>query len=243
MPHSSQGFIDLRHNLRRLPAPTELEKLLPHMTCVPMNNRFWNSAKKLMNHDSLVFFWDTVKSLLNYVTSEWVHAETQRVALDGVGYGNDLLRSSMLEAALNKKVAKTINHERVRLMCDGFDDIIFLFSCSNFELLLKKDRGLLIVVADNFVHYIFPVARNIFIKKSTVVEWFKRRDICLQSVCADLCALAEERRLQEYCRWKLTGDVVQGTAFVLVEVNSFAVGESEVPIGLWYGGIGYKPTC
>jgi hypothetical protein len=35
------------------------------------------------------------------------------------------------------------------------------------------------------------------------------------------------------CWWELTGEVVQGTAFAPEEVNSFAVGESEVPIGLW----------
>jgi hypothetical protein len=58
--------------------------------------------------------------------------------------------------------------------------------------LLKKDRGLLVVVADNFVHYIFPVTRHIFIEEPAVVEWFKRRDISLQSVCTDLSALAEE---------------------------------------------------
>lgn len=92
----------------------------------------------------------------------------------------------MLKATLNQEVSKTVDHERIGLVCDSLNNVIFLFGGAHLELLLKKNRGLLVVVADDFVHYIFPVARDIFIKESTIIKWFMRRNVCLDRISTRL---------------------------------------------------------
>ena len=61
------------------------------------------------------------------------------------------------EAALNQKVAKTVDHQWVGLSNDGLDDIELLLDCAYLQFLLQKDRSLLIVVANNLVHDVTPI--------------------------------------------------------------------------------------
>ena len=130
-----------------------------------------------MHHDSLVFFGDAVESLLDNVTSESIHAESQRVTANCLSNSDDLIRRSMLEAALDQEVTEAIDHERVGLSDNGLDNVILLIGRTYLELLLKEDRGLLIVVADDLVNYVLPVAAHIAIKQSTVVHGLDRRHV------------------------------------------------------------------
>ena len=67
----------------------------------------------------------------------------------------------MLKAALNQEVAKTVNHQGVGLSDDSLDYFVFLFRSADFQLLLEEDGGLLVVVTDNLVDDILPVAVDI----------------------------------------------------------------------------------
>lgn len=69
----------------------------------------------------------------------------------------------MLEATLHKKIAKAIDHQGIRLSNDRFDNLVLLLRGSDFQLLLQEDGGLLVVVADNLVNDILPVAAHIAI--------------------------------------------------------------------------------
>lgn len=46
---------------------------------------------------------------------------------------------------------------------EGFNNSEFPFRGSHFELLLEEDTGLLIIVADDFVHDVLPIARHRFV--------------------------------------------------------------------------------
>ena len=139
-----------------------------------------------MHHHSLVFLRNAVESLLDHMATERVHTEVQRVAFDCIGDCNDLLRSPMLETTLNEKVAKAIDHQRIGLVHYSLNNIVFLLGSADLEFLLKEKRGLLVIVTDNLVHYILPVAGNILVQKSAVVEWFKWWNMCLHSSRANL---------------------------------------------------------
>ena len=64
MPHSVEGFIDILHDLGGSVPPSKLEKFLPHVTSVAMDNCFGDPAEELVNHDGLVLFRNRVKRLL-----------------------------------------------------------------------------------------------------------------------------------------------------------------------------------
>lgn len=128
-----------------------------------------------MDHCRLVFFGDTIECLLNNVAAESVHAQSKRITADSLGNGNDLVLSTVLEAALNQEIAKTIDHEGIRLADDGFDDLILLLRCTDLKFLLQKNRGLLVVVADDLIHYVFPVAAHVAVQQTAVVHGFDRR--------------------------------------------------------------------
>lgn len=76
----------------------------------------------------------------------------------------------MLEATLNEEVTKTIDHQRICLSNDCLDDIVLLFSCTYLELLLEEDRSLLVIVANDLVNDVLPVAVDSSVKESAVVE-------------------------------------------------------------------------
>lgn len=113
-----------------------------------------------MDHDRLVLLWNRVEGLLHDVTAECIHAEVQGISSDGIGDGNDLIGRAMFEAALDEEVSESVDHERVRLSNDGFHDLILLFGCSNLQLLLEEDGRLLIVVGDDLVHDVLPIAAD-----------------------------------------------------------------------------------
>jgi hypothetical protein len=80
------------------------------------------------------------------------------MASNCIGNSNDLLGASVFKTALDEKVAETVDHQRIRLADDRPNDVVFLFSRADFELLLQENGRLLIVVADYLVHDVFPIA-------------------------------------------------------------------------------------
>lgn len=142
-----------------------------------MDDCLWNTAKKLVNHDGLVVLWNRVKCLLNDVASESIHRQVQGVAANGVGNLDDLLRSSVFKASLNQEVSEAIDHQRIGLCNNCLNDLIFLLRCADLELLLKEDGSLLVIVADNLVNNVLPVAVDSTVKKTTVVERLSSRQV------------------------------------------------------------------
>lgn len=153
-----------------------------------MNHSLWDSSQKLVDHDGLVLLWHRIECLLNDVTAERVHREVEGIAPDGLCNLYDLLRCAVLETALDKEVPEAIDHQRIGLGDNGFDDVILLLRRANLELLLEEDGRLLIVVTDNLVDDVFPVAIDIAVKKTAVVERLGRGQIRL--------ALSSDRLLQ-----------------------------------------------
>lgn len=160
------------------------------MAGIPMNHSFRDSAEELMHHDRLVILWNTIKSLLNDVASKRIHTQAQCVASDRIRDGDNLVRCSMLEATLNKEVAKAVYHQGVCLANNSLDDVKLLLRCAHFELLLQENGCLLIIVANNFVHNVFPVAGDILVEEASIIEWFKGRNVGLHR--ASTSALEEE---------------------------------------------------
>jgi len=128
------------------------------MTSISVNDCVGNSPKQLADHVSLVAFRNRVESLLYDMAAEWVHTQRDDIAMNGISDSNDLVGRAMLETSLNKEVAKSVDHERVSLVDDGFHDLELLLSSANLQLLLQEDGSLLIVVADDLVDNILPVA-------------------------------------------------------------------------------------
>lgn len=186
VPHTTKRFVDELHDLRRTLTPSQLEQLLPNMTSISVDDSFGNAAEQLVDHDGLVVLRDGVKSLLDNVAAKWIHRQIQRVAADCFGNLDDLLRGAVLEAALNEEVAEPVNHERIGLGNNGLDNLVLLLGCADLELLLQEDRRLLIVVADNLVDNVLPVAVDVAVQKATVVQglggWQVRLTFCSNSL-------------------------------------------------------------
>lgn len=185
MPYPSQCIIHLGQDLGRLFSPSKLEKLLPNMAGIAVNHRFWDSAEEFVYHDSLLILRDTIKRLLDDVASKRVHAQVEGVTSDRTRDGNDLIGCSMLEATLDEEVSKAIYHQRVCLADDCLDDIKLLVGCADFQLLLQENGCLLIVVAYNLVHDVFPIAGDIFVEKASIIERFKGRNIRLHGAATN----------------------------------------------------------
>ena len=171
VPHPTKCLIDVLHDLRRRISPSQLEEFLPDVAGVAMNDGLGYTTQQLMDHDGLEFFRDGIECFLDHVTAKGVHAQAQCVATDGISNGNDLLWGAVLEATLDQEVAKAVDHQRVGLCDNGFDDLIFLFYSADFEFLLQEDGCLLVIVADDLVNDILPVAGHASIKKASIVEW------------------------------------------------------------------------
>ena len=88
-----------------------------------------------MDHSCLVLLWDAIERFLDNMTAKCIHAESKGVATYSLSDCDDLLRRAMLEAALDQKVAKAIDHERIRLVDDGVNDLILLLDSSNLQFL------------------------------------------------------------------------------------------------------------
>lgn len=110
MPHTFQRFVDILHDLWWRVAPTKLEQLLPDMASVAMDDRLRNATEQFVNHDGFVVLGNNVERFLNYVATKCIHTQAQSVATDGIRYSYYLLRGTVFEAALYKKVAKAIYH-------------------------------------------------------------------------------------------------------------------------------------
>ena len=136
MPHSAKSLVDVFHDLRWRIAPAQLKQFLPDVASISMYHSLRDAAKKLVNHDSFVFFGNRVKRFLDHVASKGVHAKAQGISSNSIGNGGYLLRSSMLKTALHQEVSKSIYHKRVGLSYDSFNYLIFLFDGAYFELLL-----------------------------------------------------------------------------------------------------------
>lgn len=170
MPHSSEGLVDVLHDLRWGVAPAQLEQLLPNMASVAVNDRLRDASKKLMYHDGFVLLWHRVERFLNDVAPKGIHAQSKSVTANSLSDQDHLFGRAMLKAALNEKVPEAVDHERVRLVNDSLNDLMLLFTSADFELLLQKDGGLLVIVADNFVDDILPVAAHGAVQEASVVE-------------------------------------------------------------------------
>lgn len=44
MPHATEGFVDVTHDLWRRVAPAKLEQLLPHVASIPVDHGLRNTA-------------------------------------------------------------------------------------------------------------------------------------------------------------------------------------------------------
>lgn len=122
-----------------------------------------------MDHDGFVLLGNGVERFLDHMASKGIHTQAQSVPANGIGDCHDLFWRAVLEAALDQEVPKTVDHQRVGLRNDGFDDLILLLHCTHFEFLLKEDRGLLVIVAYNLVYNVFPIARDAPVEESPVI--------------------------------------------------------------------------
>ena len=147
------------------------------MAGIAVDYSFGDATKQLMNHDSFVFLRNRIKSLLDDMATEWVHGKAERISSDGLSNLYDLLWCPVFETALDEEVPESIDHEWISLGDDSFNNFILLLRSANFELLLQEDRSLLVVVADNFVHNVLPIAVDIAVKETAVVQWLSRRKI------------------------------------------------------------------
>jgi hypothetical protein len=92
----------------------------------------------------------------------------------------------VLEATLNEEIAKAIDHERICLIDDSFDDLELLLGSPNFQLLLQEDAGLLVIVANDLVDDVFPIAGNRLVQEATIVHWLKGSHVGLSIHAASL---------------------------------------------------------
>lgn len=169
MPHPLEGFIDMLHDIWGRVAPVELKKLLPDMTGIPVNNRVWNAAQKLVDKTRLEILRYAIQSLLDDMASKGIHTQSNRVSTDIVSNVVNLLHRSMLKTTLDEEVSESIDHERIALLQNCFHDFIFLRSGSNLELLLQKDGRLLVVVRDNLINNVVPITVCVLFKKTAIV--------------------------------------------------------------------------
>lgn len=179
MPHPNESDVDLVHDLRWFILPTQLKQLLPDMTSVTMNDCLRDAAKQLVNHDSSKVLRNTIESLLDDMTTKRVHAQSESVPTNCISNAYNLIRGSMFEAALNQKVTKAIDHQWICLLGDSIDDFVFLIDRPCLQLLLEKDRRLLVVATDNLVNDVLPVTRDILLQKATIVQWLGGRKVSL----------------------------------------------------------------
>jgi hypothetical protein len=177
VPHTAESFIDVAHDLRWRIAPAKLEQLLPDMASIAVDHSLWNATKQFMDHGGFVFLGHAVESLLDDVAAEGIHTQSESISTNGLRDSNDLLRSTVLEAALHQEVAEAIDHQWVSLGDDCLDNLILLLWCTDFELLLQEDGCLLIVVTDNLVDNILPSAAHVAVEQTTIVHGLYGRDV------------------------------------------------------------------
>jgi hypothetical protein len=115
VPHTTEGLVDILHNLRRRLGPAKLEKLLPDVASIAMDDGLRDTAKELMDHNGLVVLGDRVKGLLNHMTAKGIHGEVQGIASNGLSNLDDLFRSTMFEATLDQEIAEAVDLDSVSI--------------------------------------------------------------------------------------------------------------------------------
>lgn len=173
VPHAPERIIDVLHNLRWRLCPTEFKELLPNVASVAVDHCLGDSTQKFMDHDCLVVLWDRVKGFLNDMAAKRVHRETQSVSTNSLSNLDDLFGSAVFKATLHQEVTEAIDHQRIGLGHDGLHDFVLLFRSTNLQLLLQKDGCLLVIVADDLVNDVLPVAVDIAVQQTAVVEWLR----------------------------------------------------------------------
>lgn len=184
MPHATQGFVDILHDLRRRFGPSQLKQLLPDMASVAVNNCLGNPPQQLMDHDRLVVLGNRIECLLHHVATKRIHRQVECIAADGLGNLDDLLWSTVFKTALNQEVAKPVDHQRVGLRNNGLNNVVLLLGSSNLQLLLQEDGGLLVIVADNLVNDVLPVASDIAVKQAAIVQRLRGRRHIGLAICS-----------------------------------------------------------
>jgi hypothetical protein len=177
MPHATESFIDVAHDLRWRVAPAKLKQLLPDVASIAMDDSLRDATEQLVDHSRLVLFGNTVESLLDDMATKSIHAQSKSVATYSLSDSDDLIVSTMLEAALHEEIAEAIDHQSISLGDDCLDDLVLLLGCAYLELLLKEDGRLLVVVADDLVYDVLPVAAHVAVQQATIVHRLDRRDV------------------------------------------------------------------
>lgn len=144
-----------------------------------MDNGFGNASKKFADHCSFEIFWNTIKGLLDNMTSKSIHAKTQCIPTNSTGNPINLFRGTVFKAALYKEISKPVDHQRISLRNDCINDGMLLFHCPNLEFLLEENGCLLVIVANNLVHNILPIAVDASLEQSPVIQGLHGGDICL----------------------------------------------------------------
>ena len=95
----------------------------------------------------------------------------------------------MLEATLDQEVSEAVDHQWIGLSNDCLNDVILLVRSTHLELLLQEYRSLLIIVTNDLVNNVLPVAVDCAVKKTAIVEWLSGRQIGLtfSSNSLDFC--------------------------------------------------------
>lgn len=140
------------------------------MASIPVNDSLRYAAQKLMDHHGLVVLGNRVKGFLDNMAAKGIHRQAEGVSTNGLSNLDDLLGSSVLEATLNQEVSEAVDHQRMGLKDNGIHNLILLVGRTDLKLLLEKDGGLLIVVANNLVNNVLPVAVDIAIEQAAIVQ-------------------------------------------------------------------------
>jgi len=141
---------------------------------VAVDDSLWDATKQLVHHSRFILFRDAVEGLLDNMAAKSVHAQGESIAANGLGDRDDLIVRTMLKATLYKKVAEAVDHQCISLGDDCLHNLILLFRCAYFELLLKEDGSLLVVVADDLIDDVLPVAAHVSVQQATIVHGFNR---------------------------------------------------------------------
>ena len=163
----------------------------------------------------------------------------------------------MFEAALDQEVAEPIDHERIRLSHDRLHDRVFLLRRAHLKLLLQEDGRLLVVVGDDLVHDVPPVARHGAIQETAIVERLHRghvgrrplrshlnRPVSVRSVMTEPTTNEDMGGVKKKKKKKTTprgGETITGIqtrtivpqcrGTLAMAVNSGAMGERRAPTG------------
>lgn len=184
MPHALERLVHILHDLRRGLCPAKLEQLLPDVACITVDHCLRDATEQLIDHDCLVVLWDRVEGFLDHMATKWVHGQIEGMATDRFGDLDHLFGRPVLKAALNEEIAESVHHQGVCLGHNSLDNLVLLLRSSNLQLLLQEDRCLLIIVANDLVDDVLPVAIDVPVKKTTVVERLSWRKICWATISA-----------------------------------------------------------